>query len=137
MRPGLVLVISGLAALPAYAGSPNWAEESSPLRDRQIVAAPAIDFGNAARFAPRPGETDEDVLLSKPLTPPPVMEKRGLPGVNMGLFHGTLGGAGTSGGRGHGHLASYVIDTRVFWNSSISGSIDRHGANVFFTLPMQ
>jgi hypothetical protein len=126
MRPVVVFVIPLLAVAPASAGSSAW------MQGRPALPAPRIDLNPPGEIGPPSdrGE-DSDVLLSKPLAPPPAIEKSILPSVDVGPFHATVGGM--NGGRTH--LGSYELDTRDFWNSSISGSVDSRGARITFTLP--
>jgi hypothetical protein len=124
MRPVVVLLNAMVVAVPAYAGP------SVSPSVRPIMLASNIDFSKAATFQ-GPRSDDSDLLFNRSSAPPPEIEKSLLPSLDLGPFHATVGGVG----RGRAHLGTYQIDTRDFWNSSVSGSIDSRGARVTFSLP--
>jgi hypothetical protein len=128
MRPAAVFLIGVLVPAQAYAGVPGFAS------GRLSIGAPDIDFGKSENIdAQPPRNEDSDILLSRSPKQVETTEKSLLPSLDVGPFHATVGGLDGA----HAHLTSYTVDTRDFWNSSISGSIDSRGAKVTFTLPTQ
>jgi hypothetical protein len=124
----VVVLIGVLVPAQAYAGLAG----SAPAR--LSIAAPDIDFGKAEKFDTQaaPNE-DADILLNRSPRPVKAVEKSLLPSLDVGPFHATVGGLDGA----HAHLTTYTLDTRDFWNSSVTGSVDSRGAKVTFTLPTE
>ena len=128
MRPILVLVL----VVPVFMAAPAYAASSAVAQGRLLFPLPHIDFSRPGVFGAQSGRSEESgLLLSRLPTPPPAIERSILPSVNVGPFHATVGGMNVGGT----HLGTYQLDTRDFWSSSVSGSVDSRGARVTFTLP--
>ena len=120
MRPMVVVLIGLFVPAQACAGVAE--------HGRVPIMAPVIDVGRAADIdAQPPRHADPDILLSPSSARVETAEKSLLPSLDVGPLHATIGGLDGA------HLAT--VDTRDFWNSSISGSVDSRGAKVTFTLP--
>ena len=123
MRPVVcILVVPVLAASPALAGSAGLFRDGAPT---------GIDFSQAGSFGrPAQQSDDSDLLLRDQPNQPSAASLNLMPSVHVGPFRATLGGLN----HGRGHLA-YELDTRDFFNSTISGSVERRGARITFTMP--
>jgi hypothetical protein len=128
MRLISIVVVTVLAAEPADAGALDG------VQDRSFVSMLRVDVGQTE--TPVATETrydDTDGLLREHPSPPEAVERSLLPAVNFGPLHATIGGIN----QGRASLGTYEIDTRDFWNSQISGSLDSRGARINFTLPIR
>jgi hypothetical protein len=128
MRPMVVVLISLLVPAQACAGVAGLEP------GRLAGAAPQFDVSRLASFDSQPPRNeDTDILLDRSARQLETVQKSLLPSLDVGPFHATVGGMDGA----HAHLTTYTLDTRDFWNSSISGSVDSRGAKVTFTLPTQ
>ena len=109
-----------LAAAPAWKSSAFWSGQRAP-----------ISFGDTGSFGSLPsGHDDTDGLLGGSLAPQPRPEAIELPRLEVGPFHATVSGVG----KGLSDFGGDQIDTRDFWRSTVTGSVDARGALVTFTL---
>jgi hypothetical protein len=126
VRALVISIVPVLAVAPALLGAPACAQ-------MRTAAELRLDFDRTTTFNAAVADNEgHDALLPKSATLMQASERNLMPSLNFGPFHASVGGLD---GR-HPSLGSYVLDTRDFWNSTISGSVDSRGAKVTFTLPL-